>query len=138
MAEHNHKEAFCRMKYASNDGQYVEWLWNSRDGVTPFCLRTRDGQAEMTHVEWRRDQYMPSYCPSVGERIFVDLTKEAAHEYAIKRAAYLWENNTHGIRGRYPSQEAVTEMFLSETWQEGAPNVVEVTPEWISSSASAP
>jgi hypothetical protein len=73
---YNHKEAFCLLKYASNDGQIVEWIWNSRDGVTPFGVMSRCGTKELRHVQWRFDVRIVNYEPLPGERIFVDATEE--------------------------------------------------------------
>lgn len=81
----NHGDAFMRMLYRSDDGSEEEWIWNGRDGVTPFCVQSRSGK-EMTHVEWNRDQYLPDYKPQPGERYFVTLTYEKAREYAERQA----------------------------------------------------
>lgn len=45
--KHNHAEAFAVMRYASKDGSVTEKLWNSRDGVTPFTLMSKDDRVEM-------------------------------------------------------------------------------------------
>lgn len=58
--QHEFKDAFRLMKYATEDQSIVEWVWNSRDGVTPFCISTRDGRGFMNHVQWKFDVYIPS------------------------------------------------------------------------------
>lgn len=70
----NHGEAFCLMKYRSDDGE-EEILWNSRDGVTPFMITSRSGK-RMQHVDWGNDEYAPGWKPYPGQRIFVDATRE--------------------------------------------------------------
>lgn len=79
--KHQHGEAFMRMLYRSDDGADQEWIWNSRDGVTPFTVLSRTGKV-MSHVDWQRDQYLPDYQPGTGERYFITLTHAKALEYA--------------------------------------------------------
>jgi hypothetical protein len=79
--DHKHIEAFCLMKYRSDDGTEEEIIWNSRDGVTPFVITLRSGKSA-THVDWQSDVYAPDYVPKSGDRIFIDLTMEKALEYA--------------------------------------------------------
>jgi hypothetical protein len=84
---HRHGEAFCRMKYRCNDCGRVEWLWNSRDGVTPFgisCAFCR-GTAGMYHVDWQEDEFRPDYTPVAGERFFRDGTQDEARAYIRQR-----------------------------------------------------
>lgn len=69
-----HREAFCLMKYRSDDGSEEEMLWNSRDGVTPFCIRSRNGEKMMSHVEWNKDTFIIDFDPPPGMRVFVDAT----------------------------------------------------------------
>jgi hypothetical protein len=88
---HQHAEAFCLMKYSSDDSMIVEWLWNSRDGVTPFIIRSRDGTTELVHREMHLDRYMPDYEPLGGERIFVDMTEARARMFAEQRLETFWD-----------------------------------------------
>lgn len=81
-SKHLHAEAFCLMKYATDDRSVVEWIWNSRDGVTPLCIMTRDREHEMTHVNWNEDTYAPDHRPQAGDRIFVDMTLDRARALA--------------------------------------------------------
>jgi len=91
---YNHAEAFKILMYASEKGgpdPLVERIWNSRDGVTPFIvtphpdLQERFGPVEMRHVHWNEDRFEP-YWPhvglKVGDRIFVDMSRERAREVA--------------------------------------------------------
>ena len=71
----NHAEAFCLMKYRSDDGTEEEVIWNSRDGVTPFVVPSKSGKP-MTHVDWKLDEYRPNFKPQPGDRYFVDATRE--------------------------------------------------------------
>jgi hypothetical protein len=60
---HAHVEAFCLMTYETKDGSVTERIWNSRDGVTPFVVYTRDGKTEMQHVRWQEDRYRDGTMP---------------------------------------------------------------------------
>ena len=73
--KHIHKEAFCLMTYAADDGSETETLWNSREGVTPFGISSVSGKS-MHHVAWQEDKYCPDFVPPPGMRIFVDATLE--------------------------------------------------------------
>lgn len=85
-----HAEAFRLMKYASKDGSEVEWIWNSRDGVTPFIVHSRSG-TEIHHVDWHLDFRLPNYNPLPGERIFVNMTDGMADLLARSFVEKNWE-----------------------------------------------
>lgn len=103
--KYDHAESFMLMKYATRkDGPgpdpLVERIWNSRDGVTPFIVRAPDGR-EMTHADWGKDQYEPFWPHTglkVGDRIFVDMTREAAEGHMEKRRAG-WLAEYHAYLG---------------------------------------
>lgn len=64
-----HYEAFCLMKYVNKATGEVEWLWNSRDGVTPLLIGFR---SDVMHDDWHEDAFVPNFVPPVGMRIFID------------------------------------------------------------------
>lgn len=66
-------EAYMLMKYTNKSGE-IEWIWNSRDGVSPFGLQSKDGNDHLTHADWHEDAFVPNFVPPVGMRIFVDMT----------------------------------------------------------------
>ena len=83
-----HGEAFHRMLYRCEDRGgcgFEEWIWNSRDGVTPFCIDCRRCGKDANHVEWTRDEYRPDYTPQPGERFFRDGTPEEARAIFRRR-----------------------------------------------------
>lgn len=84
MAGDKYAEAFLLMLYRNPKTGREEWLWNSRDGVTPFMIGDPEG-GDMQHVEWWRDVRAPYYVPQVGSRIFVDMTQEEATRIATMR-----------------------------------------------------
>ena len=117
-----------------------EWIWNSRDGVTPYCVTSRAG-LEARHAEWHRDHYDPKRVPEVGDRIFVDLTIERARERRIAYVDHWWDKSFDAViaradgdrlRDRYASKtEAVESLALADLTYGGggAPDLIEVTPE---------
>ena len=87
---YNHGEAFMLMKYVGDRSGRVEWLWNSRDGVTPFGILPQGmeapqiiGRCEMfQHTDWAGDVRIPRFVPPVGMRIFIGHTRETARAAA--------------------------------------------------------
>lgn len=63
-------EAFMLMKYVRKGDGRVEWLWNSRDGVTPFGVDSL-GPDGSIHEDWHEDVFIPNFVPPAGMRIFV-------------------------------------------------------------------
>jgi hypothetical protein len=95
MASYKHREAFCLMTYRSDDGSTEEVLWNSRDGVTPFMLKSRDGKM-MQHVDWRSDQCFPDFKPPSGMRMFVDATRELVTLELEKYVEFIFTQRSGG------------------------------------------
>lgn len=79
---HKHAEAFCHMQYASKDPhkKIIITIWNSRDGVTPFVMFSKEFGVELQHVNWQHDRYDPSYTPKKGDLIWRDYTEEEAEQ----------------------------------------------------------
>lgn len=116
--KHDYSEAFMLMTYQSDDGTIKELIWNSRDGITPFCVDTRDGQQMMQHVEWRRDEYRPDYKPPSGSRIFVNLTIERAKE---KRRHYVEKRWGARMAATWASKEDAIEELAQHDMESFAP-----------------
>lgn len=124
---HAHGEAYKLMTYANKDRSVVEIIWNSRDGVTPFIVSSRDG-VELTHVDWYKDVYAPNHVPAPGDRIFVDLTRERARDLAIANAERFWETYPPS-REQFDTVEdlaAVLETGYLDT--PGSPDLIVVIP----------
>lgn len=122
-------EAYCLMLYRDTAGN-EEWIWNSRDGVTPFGVRSRQG-LDATHVEFGRDRFEPLHEPKLGDRIFVNLTMDRARE---RRRAFVdeyWDNSQLMMPTRYKSREEAIEQLARADYESfGAgvtPTLVEVT-----------
>ncbi len=76
---YNHVEAYHHMQYACKEG-HMTWIWNSRDGVTPFmvqCLRP-DCEEISQHVRWNEDREEPTYQLQPGDWYFRNGTEKDA------------------------------------------------------------
>lgn len=107
----NQPEGFKLMAYACKNGCHREVIWNSRDGITPFGIMSRDRKCEMNHVDWNRDVCSPQYLPIIGDRVFVDLTMEQALSYRREQVEKAWNS------GEYPMKD---HDFLGPMGKEGA------------------
>lgn len=131
--KHNHNEAFKRMRYEGEGGRR-EWIWNSRDGITPFVVMSADREVEMSHGNWHLDQYLPGYIPPVGSRVFVDMTEEIARPKAVEYVERHWENPEFPMKD-HPvfeplGKEGAVEHFVKSwiaDWGGHSPTVVVVT-----------
>jgi hypothetical protein len=82
MQKFNHAEAFCWMYYSSEDGTIGIWIFNSRDGVTPFMLKY--GGVELRHSHWQKDLQQPEYKPKAGDLVWRTLTPQEAEDKTIR------------------------------------------------------
>lgn len=130
---HLHGEAFHVMRYEGAGGRR-EWIWNSRDGITPFSVRSLDG-AELHHGNWHLDRYEPLYVPEVGTRVFVDLTEELARPEAEQYVARHWDSPDMPMSadpyfvalGKAGAVEHFVRAWVAD-WGGHAPHLVVVTP----------
>lgn len=126
---HLHAEAYYLMTYADAEGN-IETVWNSRDGVTPFVMYTRDGK-EAQHVNFRAAKYDIYHVPQVGDRVWASMTWERAKEYAAKRIEKMKEHYGNGFDERYPLPEQELFLEIAENIYDNgrAPMILEVTEE---------
>lgn len=93
------------MWYACKCG-HQERIWNSRDGVTPFCTMcpscgSPNDVGSLQHVRWRDDVYAPDHKPAPGQRVWIDMTRAAAEIYAAARMSeaekqgYVFDDRRH-------------------------------------------
>jgi hypothetical protein len=127
--KYNHREAFCLMQYQDKVTGEIELLWNSRDGVTPFGIRSRAGN-ESLHVNWGQDKRDPHFRPSPGMRIFVDASpkhghiRDSARDYVDRG----WDAKSFPMSARWPDKDAAVEFFINEWTKPGTPTVIEAEP----------
>ena len=80
-----YKEAFCQMLYRCEKCGFLEILYNSRDGVTPFIIGCRQCNGAAHHIQWHLDNKVMGYKPPKGSRIFVNMDADKAREIATRR-----------------------------------------------------
>jgi hypothetical protein len=125
-------EAFKLMLYRCDFGCHTELLWNSRDGVTPFGIRSRDEVHPMLHWGWNRDIPAPTHVPQIGDRIFVSMTQERAAIHAVTYVDRIWDAPKHPASrfGHWASKaEAIgyfAAKFYSEHGKGESPDIVTV------------
>ena len=131
---HNQSEAFMVMRYEGAGGRR-EWIWNSRDAVTPFIVHSVDDPpVEMNHGNWHLDRYEPAFVPPVGSRVFVDLSEEIARPKAIAYVDRYWDDPKMPM-SQYPElaslgKEGAVEHFVRgwvAAWGGHSPHVAVVT-----------
>lgn len=81
-------EAYMLMYYENPETKMGFMVYNTRDGVTPFCV-FEDGK-EYQHTHWGMDKrpneaYVKSTIMVPGQRIFRDVTPEEGRNFAIAR-----------------------------------------------------
>jgi hypothetical protein len=125
-----HVEAFCLMIYQGDKTRRRELLWNSRDGVTPFCITSADGREMMEHVSFQSDRRVQTYVPPLGMRIFVDLTQARATQAAQRAVDHWWNHAEHPMCERFATRQQAIEMFVASYFEHGqAPDIVVVDQE---------
>lgn len=122
---HKHKEAFGLMQYQDEVTKDIEILWNSRDGVTPFGIKSRLGNPSY-HINFRQDQCRPDFVPEPGMRIFVDASPKHAH---IQQSAkdYVDKYWTQGMSEALSvtTKDKAVEFFIAEWTKPGSPTIIE-------------
>jgi hypothetical protein len=114
------------MQYQDEVTGEIEYLWNSRDGVTPFTITSKDGNSAQ-HVNWEQDLYEPLHMPRIGDRVFVDLTLEHARVYRTRDVERFWDNGEFKMSNSYSSkEEAIEELAESDVKTEGSPHLIVV------------
>lgn len=131
-----HKEAFCLMQYYDEKNGTLELLWNSRDGVTPFCIGSRDGLSTMHHVNWNLDECRPGHTPKAGDRIFVDLNLEHALPFSREYVEKHWEHGEYPMKDHplfvlMTKDEAIGYHAATTVGDGKNPHVITVTDEWL-------
>ncbi len=130
MGQYEHPEAYCLMAYGDSIGN-VEIIWNSRDGVTPFIVRSRQGR-ESQHVDWQGDERVPNHVPLVGDRVFEDQTEERVRQWRTEYVEKNWSEMRHSYPGN--TKDEVLEMLIEEdmkAFDGHAPQITVVTEEWL-------
>lgn len=139
---HQHAEAFCLMQYSDDSGQVLRYIWNSRDGVTPFGCADPATGAELKHINWRLDSYQPDRIPAVGDLIWVDLNPERALQLAERQVEHWWDDEHFPMREQFASKLDAARMLVQSYFEHGTPpdlvTVTEPLRDWfLAEKASA-
>ena len=102
-----HAEAFKIMCYKCENCHRSEFIWNSRDGVTPFCVGCRECNGMANHVTWPRDIFAPDHKPRPGDRYFRDgLPEEAASIMRRRIIGSIWRQQVNNVWNPISEKEA--------------------------------
>lgn len=110
---HQHAEAFMLMAYVSDDGTQGEVVWNSRDGVTPFVISSRDG-TQLTHSDWNNDVYAPHFRPPPGFRYFADMDESESRRAAAEYVERFWDHAQIPMSERFATKEEAIRHFAGD------------------------
>lgn len=127
--KYSHMEAFCHMQYQCKTCGFVDTFWNSRDGVTPFCVDNACrgcGGGEMCHINWNQDKCEPDYVPNKGQMIFVDMPQAIYEIYIKMRCEEFWENYREEVQKTYHTKENMLKRLLSNRIEKGEPWLVTI------------
>ena len=125
--QYKHNEAFCLMRYGSDDGTEIEVLWNSRDGVTPFMIGSRLTEGMLRHIDWREDKCRPDFTPHKGMRIFVNATKELVTPKLNEYVQEIWNHKEYPAKDHWDSKQECFDALLLDWLHNGeAPWIVVV------------
>ena len=122
-----HGEAFCLMKYQTDDGTETETLWNSRDGVTPFMLLSKTGK-KMSHIDWRSDKCVPDFKPPSGMRVFVDATRELVTPELNEYVDQIWDDPNYPASKQWVTKQECFDALLLDWLHDGEAPWVITTP----------
>jgi len=122
-----HKEAYCLMQYQDTANGEIEVLWNSRDGVTPFCITSRAGN-EALHIQFAEDRCEPMHVPALGDRVFVDLSIQRAREMRTAYVEAWWDSLSDIFESK---ADAVEQLARGDVDSGTRPDIVVVDEAWL-------
>lgn len=96
---HTYGEAFMLMRYRCQGCRYTEVIYNARDAVTPYTIACpRCSGTDHRHIDWHRDVFDPDHVPAVGDRVFLDTSRETLVEAARARVERWWDDAVYAMR----------------------------------------
>jgi len=109
--------------YRCDNCRKKEKIWNSRPRVVPFTVKCDNcDNGIMRHINWNIDEYAPDHTPEKGDRIFVDLSREAADIVFKNKIKSCWDDKPYSLSEEFESKEKALEYFR-RTWKFGAPAI---------------
>lgn len=125
---YNYGEAFHLMQYKDDVTGEIEWVWNSRDGVTPFSMTSPAGNPA-AHAHWESDKFAPNHTPAVGDRIWADMSKEGFQKLLEEKVERYWKHPDYPMSTMFETKEEALEQMMKTEWEKGMPYLVVVTEE---------
>ena len=122
---HQFGEAFMLMWYACEKCGHRECIWNSRNGVTPFCLQCPScSDLSLQHIDWHGDERAPDHKLNPGQQFFRDGTPDEAEARMRWRIEFL--------RDKYPLTDNDSEQMVREAraGKDETGNSNEFAPGW--------
>ena len=74
--QYNFAEAYCIMLYRCEKCKKIEMIWNSRDGVTPFCVNCVNCNGLMQSFAWKVWVRIKKLEAIDNIRVFIDSSNE--------------------------------------------------------------
>lgn len=121
-----HQEAYCRMEYKRPTENEIVVIWNSRDGVSPFCAHI-DG-VEYQHINWQLDQYQRYWVPDVGDYIFMDTDYATWEKFEKDNVERNWDHPQYPMSQTFSTKEEALVELMKE-FRPGEPMTIKVTQE---------
>jgi predicted nucleic acid-binding Zn-ribbon protein len=120
---YKHKEAFALMRYGCEKCGHHEIIWNSRDGVTPFCLGCPScGELSLNHVQWKLDRCDPDHKLHQGQRFFRDGTPEEATDI-VQRRLKIYSDQGHEAEPSLVKRLLDAAVEQTDEWKLGWPKI---------------
>jgi hypothetical protein len=107
------------MQYQCEKCKTLEVVWNSRDGVTPYIIKCRRCNGEMSHVRWDQDDCFPTYVPYPDERVFVNTPKDVARLYAKMRIKLFTERRLASPPEDEEAQKELEDSIMEDIYGDG-------------------
>ncbi len=118
-------EAYCLMTYKCTECGRHEELWNSRNGITPFCITCQHCQGTARHIDWKSDRCVPDHVPDDNQRVFVDMTTDRMHAIHMNRVNDCWEQDKYPMKEHFETKGEALELLMV-AWDEsrGVPDII--------------
>lgn len=136
-------DALSFVLYCLDDERW-ELLWNARNGSTPSRLRIASTGELAPRVPL--SMFAPNYVPSIGERVFVDLTEVRARQKVVEQLVELEQEQPaqyavlmQTAQRKYASREeyVASEVARLRSVYSFVGDVISVTAGWLESLAHA-
>jgi len=130
--KYDHVEAFCIMRYLCEKCKEREFIWNSRDGVTPMFIEcdsyilSRKCDGMMSHINFSEDECMPDHFPLPGMRVFVDFPENFREVFKKRLINMNWNTGTCPMNERFKTKQEALETLMDGETQEGEPYVLKL------------